>query len=235
MVRIALNTVNINSQLNMQNDLIPARRYTGIDRLLIRLEEQLARSKPGKTRVLRANPADLVAETPLTTGEKALSAGLMRVNHAGEVAAQALYQGQGLTARNLSVAELMQRSAAEEGDHLQWCDERLRQLDSHTSHLNPLWYLGSLSIGVCAGLAGDRWNLGFVAETERQVERHLDSHLARLPAGDLKSRAILEQMREDECHHAGVAIESGAAELPPAVKKIMRFCSGIMTRTAYWI
>ena len=160
---------------------------------------------------------------------------MMRVNHAGEVSAQALYQGQGMTARSQGVRESMKNAAAEEVDHLVWCQQRLAELGSHTSYLNPFWYLGSLSFGIMAGLAGDRWSLGFIAETEHQVVRHIDEHLAALPVQDMKSRAILQQMRMDESRHATVAIESGAAELPRPVKQLMRFCSKVMTRTACWI
>ncbi len=130
---------------------------------------------------------------------------------------------------------MLRRGAAEEGDHLAWCRERLAELDSGTSRLDPVWYAGSLAIGVAAGLAGDRWSMGFVAETERQVVAHLDRHLAALPSGDRRSRAILEQMRSDEGQHASAALESGAAELPDAVKQAMRMTARVMTTTAYWI
>jgi ubiquinone biosynthesis monooxygenase Coq7 len=159
----------------------------------------------------------------------------MRVNHSGEVAAQALYQAQGFTARSKSIQVSMQQSAIEEIDHLDWCQERLTELGSHTSFLNPLWYSGSFTIGALAGLLGDKWSLGFVVETENQVVAHLESHLQKLPVQDARSRAILEQMKIDEAHHASVAIESGAAELPEKVKKLMRLCSRVMTSTAYWI
>jgi ubiquinone biosynthesis monooxygenase Coq7 len=159
----------------------------------------------------------------------------MRVDHAGEVSAQALYQGQGLTARDPVVREKMQQSADEEIDHLVWCRERLQELDSRTSYLDPLWYVGSFTLGALAGLCGDAWSLGFVAETERQVVQHLDSHLHRLPAGDDRSRRILVQMREDEQHHGTVALEAGARELPSPVRRLMRLCSRVMTTTAYYI
>ena len=129
----------------------------------------------------------------------------------------------------------MQQAADEELDHLHWCESRLKQLHSHTSYLNPVWYLGSFSIGAFAGLIGDKWSLGFVAETENQVESHLLSHLDRLPAADLRSRAILEQMRLDEAQHAQTAVDSGAADLPARVKKVMALCSKVMTSTAYWV
>lgn len=183
----------------------------------------------------RPNPAEGIADPELSPGERDLSASLMRVDHAGEVCAQALYRGQAVTTRRDKVQETMLRAAAEENDHLAWTDMRLRELGSYTSYLNPLWYAGSFLIGAIAGLAGDRWNLGFVAETERQVVAHLTGHLERLPVNDQKSRAILEQMREDEGHHATTAIEAGAAVLPDPAKALMRLTSKVMTGTAYWI
>lgn len=159
----------------------------------------------------------------------------MRVNHAGEVAAQALYHGQAVTARNPDVRSAMEQSAREEEDHLNWCRERLAQLESHTSVLAPVWYAGGFACGALAGLAGDRVNLGFLAETERQVVRHLDDHLGRLPESDRRSRAIIEQMREDEAAHAVTAESHGAAELPNFVRRAMKVASRVMTRTAYWI
>jgi len=211
------------------------RRYTAIDRILIGLDECFRSTDTGKSRVFRQNPADLVENRPLTAEMTRKSAALMRVNHAGEVSAQALYQGQGITARSPLVKASMHKSAQEEIDHLDWCQQRLDELGSYTSYLNPLWYFGSFSIGAIAGALGDKWSLGFVAETEYQVVSHLDDHLAELPENDFKSRAILQQMRADEKHHATVAIESGAAELPETVKKLMGLCSKIMTKTAYWV
>lgn len=183
----------------------------------------------------RPAPDQELAETHLSNDERLLSASLMRVNHSGEVCAQALYTAQALTARDPVVRERMQLSASEENDHLHWCARRVHELHDHLSYLNPLWYLGSFAIGVAAGVAGDRWNLGFVAETERQVVGHLQSYLQRLPAADHKSRAIVAQMREDESHHATKAIENGAAELPPPVKQLMTLHSRVMTTIAYWI
>jgi len=159
----------------------------------------------------------------------------MRVNHAGEVAAQALYRGHAVTARTGALRSHMERAAEEETDHLAWCEQRLEELGSRTSLLNPLWYAGSFAIGALAGLVGDKWSLGFVAETEHQVVKHLEDHLTRLPAEDEQSRAILEQMRKDEAQHATVAIEAGAAELPEMVKKAMTLTSIVMTRSAYWL
>jgi ubiquinone biosynthesis monooxygenase Coq7 len=168
-------------------------------------------------------------------GMARVSAALMRVNHAGEVAAQALYQGQGMTARDPAVRDAMQQAAREEIDHLVWCRQRVEQLGSRTSYLNPVWYLGSFSLGALAGALGDKWSLGFLAETEHQVVRHLDTHLERLPEIDMKSAAILRQMRQDELRHATTAVESGAAELPGPVKRMMRLCSRVMTGTAYLV
>jgi len=188
----------------------------------------------------RPNPADSKSAVEqesanLSSAERVESARLMRINHAGEVAAQGLYQGQALTARLTQVRDQMQRAAQEENDHLQWCRQRCEELGSHTSYLDPLWYLGSLAIGAAAGALGDKWSLGFVAETERQVVRHLDGHLQRLAQHDEKSRAILEQMKNDELQHATNAIAAGAAELPSPIKRAMNKVSRIMTGASYWI
>lgn len=189
--------------------------------------------KPAVTE--RTNPEERVAEGDLSSAELELAGRLMRINHSGEVAAQGLYQGQALTAKLPSVKDKMQRAAQEENDHLSWCEQRIQELGTHTSYLNPLWYFGSVAIGATAGLAGDKWSLGFVAETEHQVVRHLDSHLHQIAAEDHKSRAILEQMKEDESHHATAALEAGAANLPAPVKKFMSLTSKIMTKTVYRI
>src|SRR5690349_9137403 len=157
----------------------------------------------------------------------------MRVNHVGEVCAQALYQGQALTARNASAREALERAAREEQDHLAWSAERIRDLGGRPSLLNPLWYAGSLAIGAVAGALGDRWNLAFLAETERQVEEHLTGHLDTLPAEDLRTRAVVEAMRADEARHRASAIELGAADLPDAAKRAMRLASKVMTTVAY--
>lgn len=187
--------------------------------------------KPSVTE--RQNPENTVAEGELSANEKELAGRLMRINHSGEVAAQGLYQGQALTAKLPDVREKMERAAEEENDHLDWCKQRINELDTHTSYLNPLWYFGSVAIGAAAGLAGDKWSLGFVAETEHQVVRHLTSHLNQISENDHKSRAILEQMKEDEGHHATAALDAGAAELPVPVKKFMALTSKIMTKTVY--
>jgi len=162
------------------------------------------------------------------------AAGLMRVNHAGEVAAQALYHGQAMVARDPAVREFLLRAAREEGDHLAWCERRLAALGARTSLLNPLWYAGAFGIGALAGLAGDRLSLGFITETERQVEGHLTEHLGRLPPADTASRAVLEQMRSDEARHGLDARTRGGAALPPPLPRLMRAVSRVMTRTAYW-
>ena len=180
----------------------------------------------------RPSPASSINEDPIE-GDARLrntSASLMRVNHVGEVCAQALYQGQALTSRSAEVRNKMNEAAQEEVDHLNWCYQRIKQLDSHTSYLNPLWYLGSFTLGLGAGLAGDKWSLGFLAETERQVVEHLESHLERLPENDDVSRAIIMQMAEDEARHADMAVENGAAELPDFIKQAMKITAGFMTR-----
>jgi ubiquinone biosynthesis monooxygenase Coq7 len=159
----------------------------------------------------------------------------MRVNHAGEVAAQALYQGQALTARNPQIADTMRRAAAEEVDHLAWCGQRLRELNGRSSVLNPLWYAGSFAIGALAGAVGDAASLGFIAETERQVEAHLRDHGERLPKADSRSRAILEQMRHEEIEHGAKAASLGAKQLPFALAQVMRWSSKVMTRSSYWL
>lgn len=212
-----------------------ARDYDFFDRALINLDRGL-RTVFGQPIVTeRPNPAAGLPEADLDDGDRRRSAQLMRVNHAGEVAAQALYQGQALTARLPEVRDKMERASLEENDHLWWCERRLEELGGHTSALNPLWYAGSLAIGALAGKAGDRWSLGFIVETENQVVRHLEDHLDRLPAGDSRSRVILEQMKEDETHHATTALAAGGAPLPAPVKALMALTSKVMTKTAYWI
>lgn len=182
----------------------------------------------------RIYPAKNVIENHLSNTEKKHSAGLMRVNHAGEVCAQALYQGQAITAHSCLVKEKMQEAAEEELDHLAWCNQRLKELNSHTSYLNLIWYCGAFGLGLVAGMIGDRWSLGFLAETEEQVVRHLESHLGNLPPEDEKSRMIIEQMRADESQHRDMAFEAGAANLPEFIKTMMVMSSKIMTRIAYF-
>ena len=209
------------------------RHLDALDRLIVGFDRALR----GAARVDGApgleNPARDTVDGPLDDDECRHSAGLMRVNHAGEVAAQALYQGQSLTARDAAVRAAMETAAREENDHLVWCRRRLEELGSGPSLLDPFWYGGSLAIGIAAGLAGDRWSLGFVAETERQVVDHLEDHLGRLPEGDRRSRAVLERMQADERRHATRARAAGGAELPPIVRQAMRAASRVMTRTAY--
>ncbi len=189
---------------------------------------------PQKRNSRRASPAHHLEENPLSPSQKKHIAGLMRVNHAGEVCAQALYQGQALTANLTHVKEQMSDAAAEEIDHLAWCEERLHELDSNPSALNLLWYSGSVFIGALAGMAGDKISLGFVAETERQVTSHLQHHLQRLPLEDKKTKAILQKMQEDEEHHANQAVEAGAIELPYLIKQAMKALSKIMTKSSYY-
>lgn len=211
------------------------RHLSPADRLIGSLDQALRLVFGPPPRAERSTPASSIPEPGLSSDERELSGRLMRVNHAGEICAQALYQGQALTARLEDVRAKMEQAAREENDHLAWTEERLRELGAHTSYLNPLWYAGSFAIGAAAGLAGDRWSLGFLAETERQVVEHLSGHLERLPSSDARSRAILAQMREDEGRHATTAVASGGAPLPVPVQRLMRFASRIMTRTAYWI
>lgn len=211
------------------------RKFTPIDNLMMQVDTGL-RTLFGKPIITeRKNPEDAVDEGELSTQEKELAGCLMRINHSGEVAAQGLYQGQALTAKLPEVRKKMERAAQEENDHLDWCEQRINELGTHTSYLNPLWYVGSVAIGATAGLAGDKWSLGFVAETEHQVVRHLTSHLNQISENDHKSRAILEQMKEDEGQHATVAINAGGAELPTPVKKFMSLTSKIMTKAVYRI
>jgi len=211
------------------------REYTPIDRFIGLIDTAVKMAFGPPPVESRSNPADTVSEGELSAADRELAARFMRINHAGEVCAQALYQGQALTARLADVRGKMEQAAREENDHLAWTAGRLHELGSQTSILNPFWYTGSFAIGALAGLAGDQWSLGFVAETEKQVVSHLDGHLARLSPNDHKSRAILEQMKIDEGHHATVAIEHGAATLPAPVRQLMRLTSKVMTRTAYWI
>ena len=210
------------------------RDYNPVDRVLINLD-QAVRTLFGRPRTTeRPNPAAGTRDADLTESERKQVARLMRINHTGEVCAQALYQGQALTARQPDVQRTMERSALEENDHLDWCESRIEELGDRKSLLNPLWYAGSFTLGAIAGLAGDKWSLGFVVETERQVESHLDEHLSRIPQADRKTRAILEEMKADEIHHAEVARNAGGASLPGPVKLAMSLTSKVMTRSVYW-
>jgi ubiquinone biosynthesis monooxygenase Coq7 len=183
----------------------------------------------------RTLPGRDLRDAPLSEDERRRVIGLMRVNHAGEICAQALYQGQSWTARNPAVAAELNHAAREEVEHLAWTQARIAELGGSASLLNPVWYAGSFALGAVAGALGDKWNLGFLAETERQVEGHLDGHLSRLPKHDRRSRAILMQMKIDEMRHAHTAVVHGAAELPAAVKSAMRLSSKLMTGTSYWV
>jgi len=216
------------------------RNYTPFDQLIMNADTALRTLFGEPLTTVRKYPAENDSDSEMPDPEfseqdKKHIAALMRVNHSGEVSAQALYQGQSLTSKNKEIKEKLQQAALEENDHLYWTKTRVHELGSHTSLLNPLWYGGSFAIGAFAGAIGDKWNLGFLAETEHQVVEHLESHLNQLPGGDLRSRAILEQMKIDESKHATTAIESGAAELPPPVKKLMAAMSKVMTGAAYYI
>ncbi|NNJ65900.1 MAG: 2-polyprenyl-3-methyl-6-methoxy-1,4-benzoquinone monooxygenase [Xanthomonadales bacterium] len=211
------------------------RNYSAIDRLIASIDEALRISTGEAPHPFRPNPAGDLEAAELDEEERRDVAGLMRINHTGEVCAQALYAGQAATARLPETREAMQSAADEEIDHLSWCEERLKELDSHPSLLNPLWYAGSFAIGAAAGIAGDEWSLGFVKETENQVEAHLEDHLGRLPDRDARSHAILDQMRIDEAKHADMAEEAGARELPPPVRRAMTFTANLMKALAYRI
>lgn len=202
-----------------------------VDSLIVALDNSL-RTVYVPARAARANPAENLAGNELSVTEKREVGSLMRVNHVGEVCAQALYQGQALTARNPVTRAALEVAAREETDHLAWCEDRLNELGGRKSLLNPLWYAGSFTLGAFAGALGDKWNLGFLAETERQVEAHLDEHLQKLPAHDAKSRAIVQQMKADEMRHAETAVQHGGVELPMPVKLAMRGASLVMKRIA---
>ena len=216
---------------------MPAQRTGGspasaIDCLIAGFDRAL-RAASGVHRAERASPAGTIPEAELEPRQRAHAAALMRVNHVGEVCAQALYQGQALTAHDPDARASLELAAREEEDHLSWSAERIDELGGRLSLLNPLWYAGSLAIGVAAGALGDRWNLAFLAETERQVESHLAGHLERLPSEDRRTRAVVEAMRTDEAKHRDTALALGAAELPGAVKTAMRAFAKVMTTVAY--
>lgn len=207
-----------------------AKHHSLVDQLLIAADEAL-RTLSGANGAARPSPAAGSDEGT----DRARSAGLMRVNHTGEICAQALYSGQALFARDARVRSALQCAAAEERDHLGWCRERLSELGSRPSLLDPAWYAGSFALGVVSGVAGDRWSMGFLAETEAQVERHLEGHLELLPPSDYRSRAVVAEMRDDERRHGSMGRALGAQELPSAVKAAMRIASRVMTRTAYYV
>ncbi len=202
------------------------------DRLIGALDNAL-RTLAGAQAAGRPSPAESVPEAELSAEERSHAAALMRVNRAGEICAQALYQGQALAARDPALARALERAAAEERDHLAWCDARIRELGGRPSLLDPLWYAGALAIGLAAGAAGERWSLGFLAETERQVEEHLEGHLARLAPADLRTRAVISRMQAEERGHRERAIALGAAELPAPVQAAMRAAARVMTTVAY--
>jgi len=232
---VRLHCVDIESRPGIMETVttMSTRHYTPFDHLIMNFD-QAVRTLAGKPLVSgRPDPADGADETPLSGAEKDESARLMRVNHAGEVAAQALYQGQALTARLESVRGRMEQAAREENDHLEWCERRIKALGGRLSYVNPLWYLGSFAIGAAAGVMGDKWSLGFVAETEKQVIAHLEDHLHRISPNDTKSRAVLQQMKIDEAHHGAVAKAAGGAELPTPIRQLMRLTSKVMTQIAY--
>lgn len=202
------------------------------DQLIVEFDHAL-RTVFATARTVRATPGGGLGDVELDAAERRHAIGLMRINHCGEICAQALYQGQALTSRDPLVRESLRGAAHDETEHLAWTEQRIAELGGRKSLLNPLLYLGSLSLGVAAGACGDKWNLGFLAETERQVEAHLDSHLQSLPVADERSRAIVAQMRLDEIQHAETAVQLGAAELPGPFKVGMRLAAKVMTTAAY--
>jgi len=211
------------------------RNYSKLDRFITSIDDALRISTGDAPVPFRENPAGDLAAADLDEDDRRHVAGLMRINHTGEICAQALYAGQAATAHHDATREAMQLAADEEIDHLSWCEDRLKELDSQPSVLNPLWYAGSFAIGAVAGIAGDDWSLGFVKETENQVEAHLQDHLEKLPEVDTRSQAILDQMKEDEAKHADMAIEAGARDLPQPIRRAMTFTADIMKALAYRI
>ena len=208
---------------------------SSLDRLIVQFDQALRTLVPGASTAHRPSPAATAPEQDLSEEERRHAASLMRINHTGEVCAQALYQGQALTAKLDSVRSSMEQAANEETDHLAWCEQRLQELEDRTSYLNPLWYAMSFTIGAAAGLAGDRWSLGFVAETEQQVCDHLQDHLHKLPKQDARSQAVLGQMLVDERQHGDNARRAGGAELPLPVRFGMGLMSTVMKKTVYRI
>ncbi len=211
------------------------RQLSPLDKLLAGAGNALRTVATPAGRPARTNPSMGIDDADLDAKQKAHSAGLMRVNHAGEVAAQALYRGHATVARDKTTEDQMKRAADEEFDHLAWCEHRIHELGSEPSRLSPLWYAGAYAIGAASGMLGDKWSLGFIAETEKQVCSHLESHLDKLPAEDAKSRAIVKQMRDEEAEHGENAIAAGAAELPWPIVRLMRATAKVMTKTAYWV
>ena len=212
---------------------MPERHLTPLDRLLASANNALKTVVAPTGQSARQNPAKGLQDAELNDLQRRHSAGLMRVNHSGEVAAQGLYQGHAAVARSLEIEEQMHKAAEEEFDHLAWCEQRLAELNAKPSVLNPVWYTGAFVIGAASGVLGDKWSLGFIAETEKQVCAHLDSHLDHLPDEDAKSRAIVKQMRDEEEEHGANAKEAGAADLPRPILRLMRLTARVMTSTAY--
>ena len=210
-----------------------SRQLTPLDRLIAGFDTALRTTLAPTRHSPRPNPARDVAESDLDDSERSHAAGLMRVNHAGEIAAQGLYQGHAAVARDPDIEAQMHEAATEEYDHLAWCEQRLTELGETPSRLSPAWYSGAFVIGAASGLLGDKWSLGFIAETERQVVRHLESHLDGLPDDDGRSRAIVATMRDEEDEHGKAAIAAGAAELPGPVKQLMKLSARVMTTAAY--
>lgn len=208
--------------------------FNRIDRLIIEFDKAL-RTLAATPVSARPLPGGALAEAPLSDAEKRHAAALMRVNHCGEVCAQALYQGQALSCDDAAVTRALAQAAREETEHLAWAEQRVTELGGRLSLLNPLWYAGSLAVGYAAGRFGTRWNLGFLAETERQVEAHLQGHLERLAPQDEKTRAIVEQMKQDESAHARTAYALGGSELPEPLKRAMRVSARVMTQVSYWV
>lgn len=228
-------TTESRNQSEPSENTMMTRQFDLIDRVLIGFD-QATRTVFGQPRTTgRPNPGVSQPEANLSDSERTQIGRLMRINHTGEVCAQALYHGQAATAQHEQVRERMARSAQEESDHLDWCASRLDELGNRKSLLNPLWYAGSYAMGALAGIAGDKWSLGFVAETERQVESHLDGHLERIPLEDTRTRAIVEQMKADEIHHAETARAAGGVTLPNPIRRAMKATAKIMTSTVYWI
>lgn len=211
------------------------RQITPTDALIGRFDSWLRGWRPETAVAQRPTPADGLPETPLSPVERRHSAALMRVNHSGEVCAQALYHGQAAIAGDPALRSHLLAAAAEEADHLAWCAGRLHELNDRTSYLDPFWYAGSYAIGSLAGLCGDSWSLGFVAETERQVEQHLEGHRRRLPVTDHRSRSVIEQMQLDEARHGRDAMAAGGSRLPWPLRQTMRLSAKVMTTTSYWI
>jgi len=209
------------------------RNYNIVDTFVIECDKAFRTVLDRPKQASRPIPGHDIEPLVLSVSEQQLAMRLMRVNHAGEVSAQALYQGQALTAKLPEVRQAMEQAAIEENDHLVWCEQRVNELGGHTSLLNPLWYAGSYVLGAVAGKVGDKWSLGFVAETEAQVVKHLDEHLDKIGQKDSKSRAILEQMKIDEAHHGTAAIEAGGVDLPMPIKFTMSLVSKVMTATSY--